>query len=76
MLLVLSNVWCIVAAIEMMRVNISIMFFLINDGEETCTNTDDSIFKGMKNCGKSFHFLIPEALGECNQTLTYYYEKC
>lgn len=72
---VLSSVWCIVATIERMRINISIMF-LINGGEEKCTNTDDSIFKGMKNCGKSFQFLIPEALGECNQTLTYYYEKC
>ena len=75
MFLVLGNVWCIVATSGRMRINISIVFFLIKGGEE-CASTDDSIFKGMKNCGKSFHFLIPEALGECNQILTYYYEKC
>ena len=74
------SVWCIVAIqevfIERMRMNISIIFFLINGGEEKCSNTCDSIFKGVKNCGKPFHFLIPEALGECNHILMYYYEKC
>lgn len=47
---------------EKMRMNISIIFFLIRGGEKTHRNIYDSMFEGMKDYGELFLFLIPETL--------------
>lgn len=44
-----------------MRRNISIIYFVINDGKEEYSNKHDSIFEVMKYYRKPFHFLMPEA---------------